>query len=62
MCEMYGYSREEILNHDVGILSSGKPPYTLEISHEWAKKTAAGRPRSLNGITSIRTATFSGAK
>ena len=29
-CEVYGYSREELLAADAGQLSSGQPPYTLE--------------------------------
>jgi PAS domain S-box-containing protein len=29
-CELYGYSREELLAADVGQLSSGEPPYTPE--------------------------------
>jgi len=28
MCEMYGYTREEVLSADVGELSAGYPPYT----------------------------------
>ena len=29
-CEVYGYSREELRRADIGLLSSGIPPYTLE--------------------------------
>jgi PAS domain S-box-containing protein len=29
-CAVYGYSREELLKADIGLLSSGVPPYTLE--------------------------------
>ena len=57
MCEMYGYSRDEVLRLNVEDLSAGKPPYTYQDvlkkiwktkydkSHmfEWLAKDRAGR-------------------
>jgi len=57
MCEMYGYSREQVLQLNVGALSAGVPPYTYDDvlrkiwktrydkSHmfEWLAKDSSGR-------------------
>lgn len=45
MCEMFGVSREEALHSDVGIISSGVPPYTQEEAVGWMLKAAAGEPQ-----------------
>ncbi len=45
MSEMFGFSREEILNHDVGILSSGEAPYTEGNAREWMRKAREGEPQ-----------------
>jgi diguanylate cyclase (GGDEF)-like protein/PAS domain S-box-containing protein len=29
-CRMFGYSRDELIGADIGMISSGEPPYTLE--------------------------------
>lgn len=45
MCDMYGFSREEACQIDVGMLSSGEPPYTKQHALEWTKKAALGEPQ-----------------
>lgn len=45
MCEMYGYSYEEVLSLDVGDLSSNVPPYTQDSAMAWIRKAAAGKPQ-----------------
>jgi PAS domain S-box-containing protein len=40
LCRMSGYTREEILQIDVGDLSQGEPPYSNEDAISWVKKTA----------------------
>ena len=45
MCEMYGYSREEALQIDVGELSVGAPPYTIQDALKLISKTAQGDPQ-----------------
>jgi PAS domain S-box-containing protein len=45
MCEMYGYSREEARQINIGILSSGTPPYTIQESMVWISKAAQGEPQ-----------------
>jgi PAS domain S-box-containing protein len=44
MCDMYGYTREEALNVDIGELSSGIVPYTLENAIAKVRITASGEP------------------
>jgi PAS domain S-box-containing protein len=41
-CETYGYTREELLGLDVGQISSGEPPYTLETAKEYMDRARAG--------------------
>lgn len=45
MCEMYGYRRDEALLIDVGVLSSGVPPYTQQEALAWMEKATEGRPQ-----------------
>ncbi|MFI5295999.1 MAG: PAS domain S-box protein [Thermodesulfovibrionales bacterium] len=45
MCEMYGYTREEVRSIDVGTLSSGEAPYTQQEALEWIGKAAKGNPQ-----------------
>ena len=45
MCELYGYTREEVLRIDVASLSSGEPPYTQTEALELMLKAAAGNPQ-----------------
>jgi len=42
MCEMFGYTREEATRTDLGSLSSGTPPYTLENAVERIRSLAPG--------------------
>jgi PAS domain S-box-containing protein len=44
MCEMYGYTREEVFRLDVNDLSSGVPPYTGAEAGEWVQRAAKGKP------------------
>jgi len=45
MCEMYGYSREEAQQIDIGVLSAGEPPYTIQDAKEWILRAAQGEPQ-----------------
>ena len=45
MCEMYGFSREEARQIDVGVLSAGEPPYTIQDALGWIAKAAQGEPQ-----------------
>lgn len=45
MCEMWGLSREEALLLDVGELSAGEPPYTMQEAMGWMLKAAQGEPQ-----------------
>jgi PAS domain S-box-containing protein len=45
MCEMYGYSPEEVRSINVETLSSGEPPYTQKEALRWIRKAAAGEPQ-----------------
>ena len=45
MCDMYGYSREEVRQLTVGDISSGKRPYTQEDALQWIWKAAEGDPQ-----------------
>jgi PAS domain S-box-containing protein len=41
-CEMYGYDMSEIIGRDIGFLSSGIHPYTLEVAIENSKRATQG--------------------
>ena len=45
MCEMYGFSPEEIRPIKVEDLSSGEPPYTQEDALRWIQKAVQGEPQ-----------------
>jgi PAS domain S-box-containing protein len=45
MIEMYGYSREEILQINIGALSSGEPGYTQDDAIGLVKKAIEGQPQ-----------------
>lgn len=45
-CELYGYSREELLQLDVEALSAGVPPYTQQDALEWLAMAARGEPQT----------------
>jgi PAS domain S-box-containing protein len=46
-CTMFGYDKDEIIGGDIGLLSSGIGPYTLEGAIETARKAALGEPQLL---------------
>jgi PAS domain S-box-containing protein len=41
-CRMFGFTRAELVGSDIAILSSGVPPYTLDVAKENAKKAMLG--------------------
>jgi PAS domain S-box-containing protein len=45
MCEMYGYSPEEARRLDVGAISAGVAPYTLDEALQWIRRAAEGTPQ-----------------
>ena len=45
MCEMWGYSAEEVLSLDVGIISAGEPPYARKDAQTWMQKAALEGPQ-----------------
>ena len=45
MCEMYGYSLEEVRRLNVEDLSSGEPPYTQEDALRWIRGAVEGDPQ-----------------
>ena len=45
MCEMYGFSREEARQIEVGALSAGESPYTIQDAMGWISKAAQGEPQ-----------------
>ncbi len=45
MCEMFGYTYEEALKLDIGDLSQGEPPYTMEYAHRWVRKAVEEGPQ-----------------
>ncbi len=44
-CQMYGYTREEILAGESIVLSTGEPPYTMETARRLMQAAAEGRPQ-----------------
>jgi PAS domain S-box-containing protein len=44
-CAMFGYSRSELIGHNIGALSSGVPPYSQEGALLWFKKAQSGLPQ-----------------
>lgn len=47
MCEMFGYTREQALQINVGALSSGEAPYTQREAMAWMRKALDGEPQIL---------------
>ncbi len=45
MCEMYGYSKEEVGHLSIGAISEGKPPYTQEDALKWVRRAVDGAPQ-----------------
>lgn len=45
MCEMYGYTKKEALEGDVGMISSGLPPYDQKQAEKKVKLAASGIPQ-----------------
>lgn len=45
MCQLLGYTLEELLKLNMGNISSGKPPYTQQDAIQWIKKTVAEGPQ-----------------
>jgi len=43
-CMAYGYTREELQHCDIGVLSAGEYPYTLEEANKLIAKAREGRP------------------
>jgi PAS domain S-box-containing protein len=46
-CSAYGYTREEMLDVDIGDLSSGEPPYTADNALAHVRKAIDGEPQRL---------------
>ncbi|MDZ7655949.1 MAG: EAL domain-containing protein [Sulfurimicrobium sp.] len=46
MCQMFGYSHDEALQHDVEAFSAGVPPYTQTDSLRWMQKAMEGEPQT----------------
>lgn len=45
MCEMYGFTKKEALEIDVGMISSGLPPYDQEQAEKKVRLAASGIPQ-----------------
>lgn len=45
MCRMFGYSRQEAIALDVGHLSGGTSPYSMQEALVWLKAAAQGEPQ-----------------
>ncbi|HXM19441.1 MAG TPA: diguanylate cyclase [Candidatus Tumulicola sp.] len=45
-CEMYGYSRDEIIGRDIEFVSAGVPPYTMTEVFEMLKKVMTSGPQT----------------
>ena len=50
MCEMFGCTRAEALELDVGHLSLGEPPYTLQEAREWVRRATTEGPQTFEWI------------
>ncbi len=46
LCEMFGYTRDEVLQASIGELSQGEPPYTQAEAMEWLGKVRAEGPQT----------------
>ena len=45
-CEMYGYTRQELVNLTIEDLSSGIPPFIQATALEWLRRVREGKPQS----------------
>ena len=45
MCEMFGYTCEEAVKLNVGDLSQGEPPYTIDHARQWVRKAVEEGPQ-----------------
>ena len=45
MCQLLGYSLEELLQLNIGNISSGEPPHTQQFAIKWIRKTVAEGPQ-----------------
>ncbi len=54
MCEMYGYTREEVRRLAVEDLSAGYAPYTQQDAIGWWQKTAGGEPQIFEWLAKDR--------
>lgn len=54
MCEMYGYSRDEVLLLSVGDLSAGEPPFTSMDAAQLIAKTLADGPQTFEWLAKRR--------
>lgn len=45
-CAMFGYSESELIGENIGFISSGVHPYTLEVAMENGKRAAQGEPQT----------------
>ncbi len=50
-CEMYCYSKEEMLLTSLSALSAGESPYTRDDAAIWVKKAAAGEPQVVEWLS-----------
>lgn len=50
MCEMYGYSHDEILRKSVGDFSAGTPPYTREVLTLKMQETTSEKPHTFEWL------------
>ena len=45
VCDLFGYTRDEMLRLDIGDIGSGEPPYTQKDAVQWIRKAAEGGPQ-----------------
>jgi diguanylate cyclase (GGDEF)-like protein/PAS domain S-box-containing protein len=45
-CRMFGYAKSELIGRDIGTLSSGAHPYTLEMAIAWLEKSHLAGPQT----------------
>ena len=51
LCEISGYTREEVLAHGLGPLCAGTPPYTLDDLVAWNRKACTEGPQHVEFLT-----------
>ncbi len=62
-CQMFGYSRDELVGADIGMISSGEPPYTLNDALGQPTRRPEGRRiPSSTGTAAGATANCSGPR